>query len=294
MAAVAVKVSVLSVHRFSVSDGAWATVRDHLRSLMGCADVTIHYKDPAGDTVVIASEAEWEECRRIMPGDGLLELSARPHHFGAGDGSTSCEVFSHSSTSSNSHMGDTDIFISEEKRRNGPCCHSNSVQSLLQEDEKPGSVHKGTKVSLPSDPEAILAAMANDAMGLRDMLLALVTFGAEEWKFHFWKMTCDGAAIVAAVLKANPTARRLDLYGNDIGDAGAKMLAEAVKVNTNLQILSLHSCRIGNTGFAALAHAIACNQTLLEVDLRDNPISTSNRETFKTAVANKRATKIHF
>lgn len=41
MSDVAVKVSIHSVHRFSVSDGGWATVRDHFRDLMGGADVTL-------------------------------------------------------------------------------------------------------------------------------------------------------------------------------------------------------------------------------------------------------------
>jgi len=282
MSAVAVKASVSGYHRFSVTDGTWATALGHLRGLMGGADVTVEYKDPAGDVVLIASVDEWGECLRVMkcPDNGLLELRVRPNRFDASDCSSSCEILSRLSMTAESNPGSAEsIFASPTE---------------IQPEETKADDDKESRGRLPTstDPQALLMAMPEDKMGLRSMLLAFLALGEDEWNLASWGFKDEGARMVATVLKANPPARTLNFFNNGVGDEGAKALAEALKYNTHLQILNLQFNNIGNVGFAALAYGIACNNTLKKIYLCVNKFDRNVERSFTSFIRKKRQIEI--
>ena len=64
----------------------------------------------------------------------------------------------------------------------------------------------------------------------------------------------------------------LDLWCNEIGDAGATALGEALKVNAVLTDLNLHANDIGPTGATALADALKFNAVLNNLNIAGNDI----------------------
>ncbi len=64
--------------------------------------------------------------------------------------------------------------------------------------------------------------------------------------------------IIAELLKANETVKRLDLARNNIGDAGACAIAQMLCTNTSIEYLNLESNEFGERG----AWPLACSQRL--------------------------------
>jgi Ran GTPase-activating protein (RanGAP) involved in mRNA processing and transport len=62
-------------------------------------------------------------------------------------------------------------------------------------------------------------------------------------------MGMEGARIFSDVLTIK-TLHKLDLFGNDLGDAGDTVLASALMVNKVLKVLDISGCSIGGAGAA--------------------------------------------
>lgn len=84
-------------------------------------------------------------------------------------------------------------------------------------------------------------------------------------------LTSDGAAPLAELL-ANRTLRELNLYMNELGDAGATVLSKALKGDRTLRSLDLGGNAVGPDGARALADALSGNRTLHSLELGYNPI----------------------
>ena len=80
------------------------------------------------------------------------------------------------------------------------------------------------------------------------------------------------AVILASVLKASTTVKKLDLSGNNIGDAGAAGLSGCLKCTTSLSELYLCDNNIGDAGAAGLGECLKCTTSLSELYLSDNNI----------------------
>ena len=80
---------------------------------------------------------------------------------------------------------------------------------------------------------------------------------------------------VAMLLKNDPKKKNLNLWPNQIGDAGAQILGGALKVNHTLQSLTLRYAHIGVTGAQALGTALQVNQSIQSLNLWNNQICTA-------------------
>eukprot|EP00043_Microstomoeca_roanoka_P028686 m.18974 g.18974 ORF g.18974 m.18974 type:complete len:96 (+) comp8596_c0_seq1:207-494(+) len=95
------------------------------------------------------------------------------------------------------------------------------------------------------------------------------------------------------MLRTNRTLTELDLYYNDIDEAGAIALAEALKCNNTLLTLSLSRNNITDAGARAIVDALKVNQTLEYIDInycRLSPESISLLENVRTGIS---VTAIH-
>ncbi|XP_068687326.1 NLR family CARD domain-containing protein 3-like isoform X2 [Montipora foliosa] len=98
------------------------------------------------------------------------------------------------------------------------------------------------------------------------------------------KIGDSGTAILAHVMKTNPTVTALDLCFNKIGDSGAAELAKAVEINSTLTDLWLAANTISDSGVAALAKAVESNSTLTNLSLACNEIGDSGAAALAKAV----------
>jgi Ran GTPase-activating protein (RanGAP) involved in mRNA processing and transport len=80
------------------------------------------------------------------------------------------------------------------------------------------------------------------------------------------------------------TLTSLNLYGNQIGDAGAKDLSNALKHNTTLTSLDLGNNLIGAAGAKDLSDVLKHNTTLLSLDLGDNQIGAAGAKDLSDAL----------
>ena len=87
-------------------------------------------------------------------------------------------------------------------------------------------------------------------------------------------LTSEGAGPLAKLL-SNRTLRELNLYMNELGDAGAGLLSKALKGDRTLRSLDLGGNGVGPDGARALADALAGNRTLSSLELGYNPIGPS-------------------
>ncbi|TPX34933.1 hypothetical protein SmJEL517_g02626 [Synchytrium microbalum] len=86
----------------------------------------------------------------------------------------------------------------------------------------------------------------------------------------------EGCALIANALKTNLTCAHLDLRGNNIRSDGATALAQLLRVNSCITVLLLEWNSIGvwEKGVLDLADALGHNGSLIELDLRNNKISS--------------------
>ena len=92
----------------------------------------------------------------------------------------------------------------------------------------------------------------------------------------------DGASLLAVAVEMRECPLvDLNLWSNDITDAGAHKLADALAVNTSLTHLDLSGNNIGSDGADALAEACAQNRTLASVDLRNNDFDSCDPKRYR-------------
>lgn len=77
----------------------------------------------------------------------------------------------------------------------------------------------------------------------------------------------EGAAALAALLRASSSVKEVNVYMNDIGDDGAFQVAAAIKDNRSLTALDLGGNNIGPDGAKALAAALSGNDVLRSLEL---------------------------
>ena len=87
-------------------------------------------------------------------------------------------------------------------------------------------------------------------------------------------LTSEGAAPLAKLL-SNRTLRELNLYMNELGDAGAELISKSLKGDRTLRSLDLGGNGVGPDGARALADALSGNRTLSSLELGYNPIGPS-------------------
>jgi hypothetical protein len=87
-----------------------------------------------------------------------------------------------------------------------------------------------------------------------------------------------GAQALAAALKTNTALTTLDLSYNDLGDAGAQALAAALKTNPSLATLQLGSNQLGEAGAQALAAALKTNTALTTLYLGGNQLGDAGAQ----------------
>uniref|UniRef100_A0A7S2J7L5 Uncharacterized protein n=1 Tax=Haptolina brevifila TaxID=156173 RepID=A0A7S2J7L5_9EUKA len=83
------------------------------------------------------------------------------------------------------------------------------------------------------------------------------------------------AIIIAELLKANTSVKRLDLARNQIGDAGACALAAVIQTNTVIEYVNLESNTLGERAGLAFRNALEGNTTLQYLNLMYNSVPTS-------------------
>ena len=94
-----------------------------------------------------------------------------------------------------------------------------------------------------------------------------------DWKTNFQTAHDDEKARVCAIaIHHNLTEIKetLELYFNNISDAGATSLAQALHHNSTLEVLYLSSNNISDVGATDLAQALHHNSTLKRLDLHGN------------------------
>lgn len=118
------------------------------------------------------------------------------------------------------------------------------------------------------------AALARSSLQSLDLLAHIEEYNPWDESWLCWMGGVAGAALAAA-LGPGCTAplRKLCLFGNRVGDAGAAALASVlVSGPAQLTDLDLGHCSFGPDGLAALAHALAQNPGLKALLLAYNEI----------------------
>jgi len=102
----------------------------------------------------------------------------------------------------------------------------------------------------------------------------------------FWNNVGEaGAEALAGALRHTPRLRKLNLAWNSLGNAGAVALAEALKDTPDLAELSVAWGGIGNPGAVALAGALRHVPGLRELRVRWNAFGETGSAAFARAVA---------
>ena len=91
-------------------------------------------------------------------------------------------------------------------------------------------------------------------------------------------------AAVNELLDVNERLKWLNLYQNEIGNAGAQALAVALKMNQTIQMLSLDCNEIGAAGVQALAAALKVNRTLEQLNFYGNEIGAIGAQALAAAL----------
>ena len=96
------------------------------------------------------------------------------------------------------------------------------------------------------------------------------------------EITGVGASYIAEALRTTRALRKLDLWGNPIGDEGLQYIAEALTTNITLTELNLYDCRLRITEESGptLTEMLQRNKTLRLLDLSRNYAISDNAASF--------------
>eukprot|EP00808_Paulinella_micropora_P016643 g9010.t1 len=90
----------------------------------------------------------------------------------------------------------------------------------------------------------------------------------------------SGVSAVAKGLQENKqcfqTRLSLNLWSNELDDAGAQAIGDGLKVNTSLATLILYNNNIGDAGATAISKALQDHTSITSVDLRGNDFSVES------------------
>jgi Ran GTPase-activating protein (RanGAP) involved in mRNA processing and transport len=114
--------------------------------------------------------------------------------------------------------------------------------------------------------------------------------------FNLWgnEIGGAGAKALADMLKVNKTITKLDLSGNKIGDDGVIAIAEALKENNTITTLHLLYNKIECAGAKALASMLQMNNTITVLYLSGNNIGIEGAIAISKALkVNKAITKLY-
>jgi Ran GTPase-activating protein (RanGAP) involved in mRNA processing and transport len=296
------------VHRFSVAEVSWETLREDIRSLMANVDAMIvKYRDEAGDAVAITSQRAWEECLRAASSMGQTPLCLTAELVSARIQSTSdasgCDVISCSAAGNPfappTPMSATEYRVAQWERSTA----EEAVAAEGEEGPAPGSPTESLPLVdnwdmlLPQATEsapankvtswqsAIHPKEVNDVEGLKKLLAEsdrraaekqlvadILLGGSEKWRKTLAQLitSCSSA---------------FQLSGHCIGLEGAKVLAEAIKLSERLSHIILSGNGIGSQGAQIFAEALKANHTVRTINLRYNCIGSEGAEALAVALA---------
>ncbi|KAL0241009.1 hypothetical protein GEMRC1_006245 [Eukaryota sp. GEM-RC1] len=98
---------------------------------------------------------------------------------------------------------------------------------------------------------------------------------------------CEGAKVLAEVVKVNSNISKVFLQSNSIGNEGAMALAETLKNTSTISMMHLQSNSIGNEGAMALAQALKDNPVKVEINLRKNLVDHSTQQRVNSISSNR-------
>ena len=134
-------------------------------------------------------------------------------------------------------------------------------------DDGIGAICEALSDRQDSPPPASASSSSSEKESSSSNGIQVVDFGNNS-------LTSAGAAPLARLL-AGRTLRELNLYMNELGDAGAALLSKALKGDSRLRSLDIGGNGVGPDGAKALADALAGNRTLSSLELGYNPIGPS-------------------
>lgn len=141
---------------------------------------------------------------------------------------------------------------------------------------------KGTNLTLPEARRVAQLLAANTSLATihfesHDMSVTDLADDDElEWDSE--EYTDLEAIVIAELLKANTSVKRLDLARNQIGDAGARALAAMLGVNGTLEYLNLESNVFGEKAGEAFATGLGSNATLQYLNLTYNSVPSGTQD----------------
>jgi hypothetical protein len=147
---------------------------------------------------------------------------------------------------------------------------------LMEDEEVDLSAHE---LTLPEARRVAQSLAQNDALAtvrFADHSLAVGDLKDEdelEWDSEEYNDV--DAIIIAELMKANTSVKRLDLARNQIGDAGACALAGVLRTNTNVEYVNLESNTLGEKAGVAFRNALQNNTTLSYLNLMYNSVPTA-------------------
>ena len=104
---------------------------------------------------------------------------------------------------------------------------------------------------------------------------------------NYCNITDEQLLPIVDAVRGHSMLEKLQLYGNDIGNAGCELLATLLAdPNYNLRILSLGRNAINNEGATAIANSLINNNKLQQLYLYNNQIDQSVQDVFSYIICN--------
>jgi len=146
---------------------------------------------------------------------------------------------------------------------------------LTEDEEVDLSAHE---LTLPEARRVAQSLAQNDSLAtvkFADHSLTVGDLKEDELEWDSEEYTDVDAIIIAELLKANTSVKRLDLARNQIGDAGACALAAVLQTNTVIEYVNLESNTLGERAGVAFRNALQGNTTLQYLNLMYNSVPSA-------------------